>query len=279
MHTKASLVESFLTQFHDARPGLTSKAFGSLPVVFRGCTFASSYEVLATAVPQLSERADVLDLACGDGFLLALLAARPHSGFFLSGVDMSSAELVVARERLGPAITLRQAKAQNLPFGSGTFDYVICHLALMLMDDAEHVLQEVRRVLRPGATFAAIVGAAPPPTFAFTAYLGALARYPRHTEFSELRFGDRRLRNREGILEILSPTFGNVSIDELQIVRRFTPDELWLWFLDMYDLYLLSEADRTAIQHEYLSTVASHCEQDGKLEYLATLRYVSATAA
>ena len=279
MQAKDSLAESFLTDFHDARPGLTSNAFGALPVMFRGHAFASSYEVLATVVPHASTQTTVIDLACGDGFLLELLAMRAQPGMRFTGVDMSVAELELARTRLGPTITLLQAKAQDLPIPSGDTDYLLCHLALMLMDDGEHVLREIHRVLRPGGTLAAIVGAAPPPTPAFKTYVEILAKYPRVAQFSELRFGDRRFRNRDGILEILAPAFENISIDEIHIAKRITPEGHWLWLLDMYDLYLLNEADRTAIHHEYLSAAAAHCDREGKLEYLQTLRFLSATAA
>ena len=275
----SSTLESFLTEFHNARPGLTSKAFGALPVLFREHEFPSSYEVLSAVVPRGAATIDVLDLACGDGYLLSLLASRSQPGLTLSGVDMSSSELSVARARLPTNITLRQAKAKHLPFRSGSFDYVLCHMALMLMDDAECVLREIHHVLKPDAAFAAIVGAAPPPSPAFTAYVETLSRYPRQAHLSEVRFGDRRFRSAEGIAEILSPAFVDVVVEDIHITRRLKPDDLWRRFLDMYDLYLLTEVDRRTVAREYLSAVGPLCPADGMLEYRETLRYVSARAA
>jgi SAM-dependent methyltransferase len=278
MPAATSPVERFLTDFHNTRPGLTGKAFGALPVVFGGSEFGSSYEVLTAAVPTIAAPIQLLDLACGDGFLLSLLAARSQPDLVLNGVDMSSAELDVARARLQPTVVLRQARVQELPFAPRSFDYVLSHLALNLMDDVEKVLREVHRVLKPGAAFVVIIGAAPPPSLAFTTYVDVLSRHPRQAHFSDVRFGDRRLRHPDGVHELLSHAFRNVFVEDIHISRRLTPDELWRWFLDMYDLYFLGEASRHSAEREYLAAVATHCGSDGRLEYLETLRYVGAVA-
>jgi len=274
-----SQVESFLNDFHTARPGATSKAFGALPVVFRGQQYASSYEVLAAAVPHVERPMEVLDIACGDGFLLSRLAARNQANLGLTGADMNSSELEIARARLGSAASFHQARAQELPFAPHSFDYVLCHLALMLMDDVEQVLREIRRVLRPGAQFAAIVFVSYRPTIACGAYIDVLSKYPRLSQFADIpKFGDRRIRDRDGMQQVLAANFRNISIEDLDVVMRLTPDELWLVFLDTYNLYLLDEAKRISFQREYLRRVAPHCGSDGKLEYALTLRYVDAVA-
>jgi ubiquinone/menaquinone biosynthesis C-methylase UbiE len=273
-----SILENFLTEFHNMRPGLTAKAFGALPVTFRGQRYGSSYEVLAAAIPRIDGAGRLLDLACGDGLLLALLEQRCQPGLALSGVDLSSSELAVARMRLPRTVDLRQSRAQDLPYVSESLDYVLSHLALMLMDDAELVLREVHRVLKPGAAFVTIIGAAPPPTLAFTAYVTALSRHPRQTPFAGLQFGDRRFHSVDGIHELLAPGFRHISVEEIRICRRLAPNELWCWFLDMYDLQLLDETDRRAVEREFIAAVTPHRGSDGKLDYLETLRYVSAVA-
>lgn len=270
--------EAFLADFHRDYPGLTADAFGSLPVVFRGTTFASSYEVLAATVPTTATPTRVLDLACGDGFLLALLAARSQQGLALCGIDMSAAELRAARARVRSDVLLRQSRAQELHFAAGTFDYVLCHLALMLMDDVDKVLHEVRRVLKPGATVAAVVGARPPPSAPLAAFVEILARHPPQGHFAEVRLGDRRFRNPEGIQELMSLVFQSVRIEHISIDRRLTPAELWRWFLNMYDLHLRSEGVRQVAEREFLQAVVTQCGPDGKLDYPETLRYVVALA-
>lgn len=278
MTSAAPSVESFLANFHDSRPGLTPKALAALPVTFRGQRYASSYEILASVVPSNSKTFEVLDMACGDGFLLSLLAARSQSELSLSGVDLSIGELAAARQRLGHSIPLIQARAQELPCADGRFHYVLCHMALMLMDDVESVLQEIRRALRSGGTFTAIIGANPRSSPVLALYSKVLSGHSRQEQWSGVRFGDVRLRTPEGIVTLFSQIFSDVVIEEIHIPLRFSPDELWLWFMDMYDLYLFAEEDRQAIKQELLEGIASMCGLDGKLEYSLSVRYVHATA-
>lgn len=265
--------EAFLAAFHDAHPGLTATVFGALPVVFRGAACRSSYDVLAATVPSTATSMRVLDLACGDGFLLALLAARSQEGLALCGVDMSAAELRAAHARVPSDVLLQQAKAQHLPFDLATFDYVLCHLALMLMDDADKVMHEVRRVLKPGATFAGVVGARPPPSAALAAYVEILAQHPPEGPFAKVRLGDRRFRHPEGIRELTSLDFHDIRFEDISIHHRLTPAALWQWFLSMYDLHLRSDEVRQVVEREFLHAVAKHCGPDGKVDYPETLRY------
>ena len=60
--------------------------------------------------------------------------------------------------------------------------------------------------------------------------------------------------------------------------RWMKPDELWDWFLDMYDLALRTEAHQELIHQEFLAAVVSKCRPDGRLELATSLRYVEAKA-
>lgn len=170
--------ESFLRAFHDARPGITSRAFA------RG----GSYERLAARVPG----GRVLDLACGDGALLERLGPRAI------GVDISHGELARARAR-SPALQVVQARAQALPFRDASFDAATCHLAFMLFDDIEHVVAELARVLRPGAPFLALLGGGPTADGA-----DAFHRFLDLMPHTELRFGDRRASSEAGWAELFA---------------------------------------------------------------------------
>src|SRR5262245_45424737 len=126
--------EVWLEDWHDRHPGATSRALA------RGRP--SPYERLASFVrPGQS----VLDLACGDGYLLD--RHRAAGAATLAGLDLSAGELAAARERLGGAATLVQGRAQSMPFPDESFDLVTCHMALMLMRPVDEVVSEVRRVL------------------------------------------------------------------------------------------------------------------------------------
>jgi SAM-dependent methyltransferase len=141
-----SPAERFLADFHARHAGATSVALGNIPVTCEGRPFASSYDALAARVP--ADASSLLDLACGDGYLLERIAAL-LPGARLTGIDMSAAELAAAGSRLQGRAALHEGRAQELPFADASFDAVTCHMAMMLMDDAPAVLAEVRRVLRP----------------------------------------------------------------------------------------------------------------------------------
>jgi ubiquinone/menaquinone biosynthesis C-methylase UbiE len=111
----------------------------------------NSYEVLAHALGVQDE--PVLDLACGDGYLLELVR-RDHDCL---GVDWNAAELSAASRRLGSHAPLARADAADLPIATRSFGAVLCHYALMLLQPLEGVLAELARILRPGGLLAAVL--------------------------------------------------------------------------------------------------------------------------
>jgi ubiquinone/menaquinone biosynthesis C-methylase UbiE len=88
----------------------------------------------------------VLEVACGAGSGLGLLAGVAHS---LCAVDYTHAVLRVARDHYGRRVPLAQADAQQLPFGNGAFDLILCFEALYYLADYRRFLRESRRVLAP----------------------------------------------------------------------------------------------------------------------------------
>jgi SAM-dependent methyltransferase len=185
--------EAFLRGFHAAHPGITSA------VLARG----TSYDRLAALVPA---GARVLDLGCGDGHLLTKTGGI--------GVDLSAAELAIARRR-GAAVV--QGRAQALPFADAAFDLCVCHLALMLMDELDLVASEVARVAR---SFAAIVGGGPTASGddAFHRFLRLpLATIPR--------LGDRRASSEAG-WRALFPGFA-IDFERLELDLSGPVDDVW----------------------------------------------------
>lgn len=263
---KLTPTEQYLAGYHDAKAGVISRAFQHLVVTGdAGANFESTYHVLLAALPFVSGAAPaVLDLACGDGHLLALLAAAwPRST--LTGIDLSDGELRAARARLGKGVTLHRCKAQQLPLADASVDAVVSHLALMLMNDIDTVRSEVRRVCKTGATFVGLVGTGPAASPAFDAFNALYAKATRRPELGELRFGDRRFRSIEGIHEWLAPAFEGARIDALRISRDYTPTELWSWHADMYDADLLTPAALTDLRYDYLRAIEPLCDTSGRV--------------
>lgn len=88
--------DELLARYH-AEPGRTVQ----LHERWRDDHGRTSYEV---PVEALAPTGRVLDLACGDGYLLAMLERRGRAD--LVGVDRSVHGLAAARERLGPGVEL-----------------------------------------------------------------------------------------------------------------------------------------------------------------------------
>lgn len=93
----------------------------------------------------------ILDVGCGAGFLTSALAERGHQ---VTGVDASVATLEMARQRdpLG-RIQYVQGDAYALDFADHSFDVVTAMDFLEHVSDPKRVLDEVRRVLKPGGLF------------------------------------------------------------------------------------------------------------------------------
>jgi ubiquinone/menaquinone biosynthesis C-methylase UbiE len=108
----------------------------------------------------LADRADVkpgdrvLDLGCGPGIsAFGMLDRVPDIdvvGLDLSRMMLFLAELWRKREHNGHRVEFVRADATQLPFADQSFDAVTGHSFLYLLPDAESVLREVKRVLRPG---------------------------------------------------------------------------------------------------------------------------------
>jgi len=105
-----------------------------------------------TQALDLPTEARVLDLACGLGRHEALLPWQ------VVGADLSRGLLEVAAQGGLSRAAWLQAEARHLPLASASLDgaFSVCEGAFgLLPDDAahEHLLAEVRRVVRPGAPF------------------------------------------------------------------------------------------------------------------------------
>jgi demethylmenaquinone methyltransferase/2-methoxy-6-polyprenyl-1,4-benzoquinol methylase len=97
-----------------------------------------------------------LDLCCGTGDLTFGLARHVGINGSLSAVDFSSNLLAVARQRAKrhyhlPGINWVEADVLDLPFPDNQFDAVTMGYGLRNVKDIRRSLEEIHRVLKPGA--------------------------------------------------------------------------------------------------------------------------------
>jgi ubiquinone/menaquinone biosynthesis C-methylase UbiE len=111
--------------------------------------------------PALADLADVrsgqtvLDVGCGPGALTGELVRRlGHEA--VAAVDPSEPFAEAARARY-PGVDVRLSTAEELPFGSNTFDAALAQLVVHFMTDPVRGLTEMARVTRPDGVVAACV--------------------------------------------------------------------------------------------------------------------------
>src|SRR4051812_330057 len=94
----------------------------------------------------------VLDVGCGAGTDLARFA---KGGAIATGVDLSSSAIVLARQNFaqqGLQGDLREADGEHLPFPNDEFDLVFAHGVVQYTAHDRALVNECRRVLKPGGT-------------------------------------------------------------------------------------------------------------------------------
>jgi demethylmenaquinone methyltransferase/2-methoxy-6-polyprenyl-1,4-benzoquinol methylase len=95
----------------------------------------------------------VLDVATGTGAVARELIRK---GAIVVGVDQSAEMLAEARRRSHGSVELIEANAESLPFADGEFDALTFTYLLRYVDDPAATLRELARVVRSGATIAAL---------------------------------------------------------------------------------------------------------------------------
>jgi SAM-dependent methyltransferase len=113
---------------------------------------------LLTDIARLAPGQSVLDVACGTGVVARAAADRLAGTGRVVGVDINDGMLAVAR-RVRPDIDWRQGDVARLPFPDGSFDAVLCQMALMFFPDRTAAVREMSRVGRPGGVVALAVPA------------------------------------------------------------------------------------------------------------------------
>jgi ubiquinone/menaquinone biosynthesis C-methylase UbiE len=99
----------------------------------------------------ISPEAVVLDIGCGTGEFEKLILSK-HPKQQITGVDISPKMLEIARRKCQayPNVVFRAASASALPFSDHSFDVIVSASAFHYFDAPEAVLDEMRRILRPG---------------------------------------------------------------------------------------------------------------------------------
>jgi len=233
--------ERYLRNWHVRHPD-ASRVF----IDARDSSGRTSYDRLASLVP---ESAVVLDIACGTGTLAALIHdSIPMAQ--LAGIDLSESELGLAIPRVSGAV-FAVAYAQTLPFADGSFDVVLCHMALMLMERPQDAIAEFRRVLRSGGRFGAVLNRAAPLDATAKAILKSLRPAWERGSSGALHpptLGDPRTLDGDALTSLMNESFDDVSIEPFDVVRHVPRAGLWPFLVDsLYGLDAIPESEARSI--------------------------------
>ncbi len=271
--------DDFLQSFHTRFPGVTSKVFAQS----RTCRGKSSYDLLVDTLPDECASLTVVDLGCGDGFLLELLGKRQSKKLqlHLIGIDMNEAELHAARSRLtSQEVTLLCEKAHNLSLDGSSVDYVLSHLSFMLMNPIVNVIQELRRVLRVGGVFTAIVPGSLQLGDAYELFIQALKwAFDRDGLELKTRLGDPRTQSIDGIRSLFDKKtgFSSPTIEDYVLKLDAKPHKLCEVFLCNYNVALLSPETQENLRGKLIEKFKSARAEEGLIACSMGLRQITVT--
>ena len=175
----------------------------------------NSYDLLLNTLDK-KKHFDILDIACGSGFLLDLCHKRFGDKLQLTGIDMSYEELELARLKLSKTNTIfHQSMAQNLKFlTDNSFDVILCHWALTLMDPVVPVFDIAKKILRKNGVFAAIIDGDVKTSPDYLNIHNIIYKYVQeeYPNYGSIELGDSRVRNKSDLNELAEKVFFNSKV-------------------------------------------------------------------
>ena len=136
------------------RKGHSEDFFGT----YRDFWWNKSFLNLLAKRLQLNNHFQMLDVGCGQCHWSRLLATYLGSPGKVYGVDndkkwsKGEAEIKAYFREAGVDFELKKGNAEDLPYDDCTFDLVTCQTLLIHVQDPIRVINEMKRVLKPGGT-------------------------------------------------------------------------------------------------------------------------------
>lgn len=147
-------------------------------------------------LPDLAGK-DCLDLCCGTGDLTIALAKRVGPRGQITGLDFNPQMLAHAASKVHQAgvqkeVRLVRGDAMEPPFKARQFDLITIGFGLRNVPDADQVLRAVRRLLKPGGTFACLEMSQPTSAVVRWGRWGYFRLFPRLAQLAGGNYHDYR---------------------------------------------------------------------------------------
>lgn len=103
----------------------------------------------------LSNGLKVLDIGCGNGYAVRLIATKIMPDGLATGVDIAENMIITATEKSKhfKNTNFRKADFLNLPFEKDSFDIVLSVESIYYAEDFSKALQNVYKILKPSGIF------------------------------------------------------------------------------------------------------------------------------
>jgi ubiquinone/menaquinone biosynthesis C-methylase UbiE len=170
----------------------------------------------------------VLDVGCGTGIVARLIASDVNFTGAITGLDLSSNMLAVARamaDQQNQKIDWHEGRVESMPFQNTSFDVVVCQQALQFFADRKLALSEIHRVLAKDGHFV------------FSTWQG-LDRHPFYVKLHDVIQKRFRMSGVETIFELgdydtlisllIDAGFRFVEIEPVSMTARFPDPEGFL---------------------------------------------------
>lgn len=153
----------------------------------------------------------LLDIGCGTGANLAMLAENVGAGGRVTALDYSPLALQFAHGKLGDLpVDLLRGDATHLPFATARFDVVTMLDVLEHVEDDAGAVREIHRVLKPGGAFVLSV---PAYQRLWSAHDEALHHFRRYEYY--------------GLRSVLQS--GGFEVSRLSFAMSVMPPLAWFW--------------------------------------------------
>jgi len=234
--------KQFLRHYHEVNTGITYEVFKK----FKNRAGYNSYDLISNEIA-FAENINVLDIACGNGIIAQHCVEKGLIDFQYTGIDISKHQIELARTRYGQEnIRFKVEDSGELSFNDSEFDYVVCHLAFMLLNPVDKTIHQIERVLKNNGYFLAIVNSRNIKDELLKKIMLKIGQFIRSKcpNFAIRNGGNIKTYDRDG-LELLFKEFPtlspNITTIETELSCKMTALEYWELVSSSYNIFSLPQ--------------------------------------